>query len=186
MRFRLSTKPTWDELRARLVDEVPAAFPATSFTFAAAADTEPLVSWFEGPAEGSVAAVVGEVPGWKVESTMLGPDPDAPSGLKPLRFERSFSDAALALAVVRYQASGVRPFERSRPGAVDKLWAILEEDDPAVSGYPLTDAIRDLLVGAPDPPDVQWSDDPAERWAQKLAAIGYDRLWNQAYAAVDL
>jgi hypothetical protein len=185
MRFRLSTKPTWAELRARLSEDVPAAFPATSFAFSSA-DDEPLVSWHEGPAEGSVAAVMGEVPGWGCQSTMLGPDPDAPSGVRVVRFERSFSDAALALAVVRYQASGVRPFERSRPGALERLWAILEEDDPSSSGYPITDAIRDLLVAAPEPDGVAWSDDPAERWSQKLAAIGYDALWNQAYASVEL
>jgi hypothetical protein len=184
MRFRLSTKPTWDELRAQLVDGLATAFPATSFSLS---ESEPLVSWHEGPAEGTVAAVMGEVPGWACESTMLGPDPDAASGVRVVRFERSFSDAALALAVVRYQASGVRPYERARAGAVERLWAILEEDDPSSSGYPITDAIRDLLVAAPDPPDVTaWSDDPAERWAQKLAAIGYDHLWNQAYASVDL
>jgi hypothetical protein len=185
MRFRLSTKPTWSELRDRLAQDVPAAFPATLFTFSPA-DDEPLVTWFEGPAEGSVAAVMGDVPGWACESTMLGPDPDAPSGMRVVRFDRSFSDAALALAVVRYQASGVRPFERARPGAVERLWAILEEDEPSSSGYPITDAIRDLLVGAPEPAGVTWSEDGAERWAQKLAAIGYDALWNQAYASVDL
>jgi hypothetical protein len=183
MRFRLSTKPTWDELRPRLVDALVAAFPATPFSFG---DTDAVVSWHEGPAEGSVAAVMGDVPGWACESTMLGPDPNAASGVRVVRFERSFSDAALALAVVRYQASGVRPFERARPGAVERLWAILEEDDPSSSGYPITDAIRDLLVAAPDPAGVAWSDDAAERWAQKLAAIGYDALWNRAYASVDL
>jgi hypothetical protein len=184
MRFRLSTKPTWDELRSRLSEDVPAAFPSTSFAFA---ESEPLVSWHEGPAEGSVAAVMGDVPGWGCESTMLGPDPDAPSGVRVVRFERSFSDAALALAVVRYQASGVRPFERARAGAIERLWAILEEDDPSSSGYPITDAIRDLLMAAPDPAGVDAaSADRAEYWSQKLAAIGYDRLWNQAYASVEL
>jgi len=67
-----------------------------------------------------------------------------------------------------------------------RLWAILEEDDPSSSGYPITDAIAELLVAAPQPDGVPWSDDSAERWSQKLAALGYDALWNQAYAAVDL
>lgn len=183
MRFRLSTKPTWEELRSRLVEELDVAFPATAFELAG---DEPVVSWFEGPAEGSVAAAVGDVPGWRVESSLLGPDPDAPAGgSRILRFVRSFSDAAWALAVVRFQASGVRPFERARPGALDRLWAILEEDDPATSGYPLTDAIRDLLMAAPDP-EGEPPADPAEFWAWKLAAIGYDRLWSQAWATVEL
>lgn len=185
MRFRLSTKPTWAELRARLIDDLPATFPATAFDVAGAGDP-PLVSWFEGPAEGSVAALVADVPGWTVESSMLGPDPDGPRGVQVLRFARSFSDAVIARAVVRFQAAGVRPFDRSRPGAVDTLWAILEEDDPAAARFPLTDRIAELLVDAPDPAGVDWSDDDAERWAQKLTAIGYDRLWAQAWATVEL
>jgi hypothetical protein len=185
MRFRLSTKPTWPELRARLVDELPAVFPATTFEISPA-DATPSVAWRDGPAEGSVAGLVAEVPGWTVESSMLGSDPDGRRGVQVLRFVRSFSDRALALAVVRFHAASVRPFERSRPGAVDTLWAILEEDDPATSGYPLTDRIRDLLMAAPDPARVSWPDDPAERWAQKLTAVGYDRLWTEAYATVEL
>jgi hypothetical protein len=188
MRFRLSTKPTWAELRVRVLDALATAFPATAFDVAAA-DAPPCLSWRDGPAEGSVAGVVGlvgDVPGWTVESSMLGPDPHGPRGVQVLRLVRSFSDAALALAVVRFHAAGVRPFERSRPGAVDTLWAILEEDDPATSGYPLTDRIRDLLMAAPEPAGMSWSDDPAERWAQKLVAVGYDRLWSQAWSTVEL
>lgn len=184
MRFRLATKPTWPDLRARLLAELPAAFPTTRFTFSAAGD-EPLIGWHEGPAEGSVAAVVGEVAGWRVESSMLGPDPDAPPGQSVLRFRRTFSDATLALAVVRYHACSPRPYEPGRPGATERLWAILEEDDPASSGYPLTDAIRDLLVAAPDP-DGEPPSDPAARWAWKLTRVGYDRLWATAWATVEL
>lgn len=184
MRFRLSTKPTWAELRARILDDLPAAFPATPFEVSPAGDA-PSVAWFEGPTEGAVAGVVGDVPGWTVESSMLGPDPDGPRGVQVLRLARSFSDAALALAVVRFRGAGVRPYERSRAGAVDTLWAILEEDDPATSGYPLTDAIRDLLVAAPEP-DGDPPPDRAEYWAWKLGAIGYDRLWSRAWATVEL
>jgi hypothetical protein len=98
MRFRLSTKPTWDELRLRLVDGLVAAFPATPFAFG---DADAVVSWHEGPAEGSVAAVMGDVPGWACESAMLGPDPNAASGVRGVRVERSVADAARALAGVR-------------------------------------------------------------------------------------
>lgn len=184
MRFRLATKPTWPDLRARLLSEVPGAFPATDFAFSGP-DDHPVVAWHEGPAEGSVAAVVGEVAGWRVESSMLGPDPDAPSGQSVLRFQRTFSDAALALAVVRYHACSPRPYDPERAGATERLWAILEEDDPSHSGYALTDAIRDLLVTAADP-DGEPPVDPAARWAWKLAGIGYDALWAKAWATVDL
>jgi hypothetical protein len=182
--MRLSTKPTWGQLRARLVDDVAAAFASTPFTLSPP-DAPPSVSWTDGPAEGSVARVVGDVPGWRVESSMLGADGGGTRGVQVLRFARSLSDAALALAVVRYHAADVRPFARDRPGAVEKLWAILEEDDPVTSGYPLTDRIRDLLVAAPEPPG-DAPRDPAERWAWKLSATGYDRLWSQAWATVEL
>ena len=185
MRLRLSTRPSWSELRARLAAELPERLPDAAFTLAGPED-EPCVAWFEGPAEGSVARAIGDVPGWRVESARLGPDPDAARGLTPLRLDRTFSDRSWALAVVRFQASGVRPFDRSTPGAADRLWAILEEDDPAARRWPLVDAITDLLVAEPEPDGAPATTDPADHWAWKLRAVGYDRLWARAWATVQL
>ena len=187
MRLRLTTRPSWPELRARLAEALPTTFPSTAFDLADET-APPAVSWFEGPAEGTVAATVGDVPGWRVESVLLGPDPDAPRALTPLRLVRSFSDRAWALAVVRFQACDVRPFDRARPGAAEKLWAILEEDDPTAARWPLVEAITDLLVAEPEP---EGADGPpatagADYWAWKLQAVGYDRLWSRAWATADL
>ena len=185
MRLRLTTRPSWPELRARLADALPPAFPSTEFALSDDAAT-PEVSWHEGPAEGSVAAAVGDVPGWRVESVLLGPDPDAANALTPLRLARSFSDRAWALAVVRFQACDVRPFDRTRPGAAEKLWAILEEDDPTAPRWPLVEAITDLLVADPEPVGPPAGGTEADHWSWKLQAIGYDRLWSRAWATAAL
>lgn len=188
MTFRLTTKPTWAALRQRLSSELPARFPATGFDLSGP-DDEPRVSWYDGPAEGSVAAVAGDAAGWTIESSMLGPDPsDSPrSASRRLLLVRSFSSRALTLAVVRFRASNVRPFDPERPGSAETLWAILEEDDPATCRYTLIQTIVDLLAGADDPtgePIPAHGDTTtiAAAWSAKLERLGYDTLWNRAWS----
>ena len=177
MRFRLSTKPTWPALRPRVVEVLAAAFPGTRFDIAR---DEPRAAWCDGPAEGSVVAAVGDVPGWRFESALLGPDPDAPAGLAVLRLERSFSTRALAQAVVRFQGSSVRPYDPDRDGAPARLWAILEEDDPATTEYPLVRAMTDLLLDGYDGPA------DAAALSRRLQELGYDALWSKAWLTAAL
>ena len=175
MKLRLSTKPTWPALRARVVEALGDGFLVSG------GDEAPEIAWCDGPAEGTVAARIGDVPGWHFESTMLGPDPDAPTSLSVLRFHRSFSTRALAQAVIRFQASGVRPFDSARDGAVARLWAILEEDDPAAAAsYPLVAAMTGLLLeGYEGPAD-------ADALARRLHDVGYDALWSRAWLTATL
>jgi hypothetical protein len=185
--LKLSRKPSWPELRERVGSVLAAAHPDVRFALADP-DADPSVGWHEGPAETRVAELVGPLPGWSMVSAWLGADPDAgpPSG-PVLLLRRTFSERALALAVVRYRASHPRPYSAASDVARRRLWAILDEDDPARSGYPLTDAIADLLLASPDPDcGPEPVADPAERLARRLEAAGYDRLWNRAWASTPL
>jgi hypothetical protein len=177
--LRPARKPDWPALRATVVAVLGERWPAVAFEVAAA-DAPPSIAWEDGPAEGSVAGALGEVPGWRCESTTLGPDPDAPRGLTALRLDRRLSTAALAVGVVRFQASHARPYDATRPDAVADLWAILEEDDPADCPYPIPAAMaRELLAGWDGPAD-------AGALAARLRELGYDRLWNLAWSTVEL
>lgn len=151
----------------------------------AASGPEVVLRWEDGPASGVVAAAVAEVVNWPVRGA-AGPPGDA--GAPAVVLDRRFSDEALAVAVVRYQASHVRPYHSGDEAAVHGLVELLEQDDPARSGYPVPDAMAELLLSAPDPPDL---DDvtgpdpsPADRLASKLTALGYDRLWHIAWSGI--
>ena len=102
--------------------------------------------------------------------------------------DRSLSDRALAVAVVRYRASNVRPYHSGSEKAVAALTELLEVDDPGRSGYPVPDAMADLLLAAPEPDalDERAGPDPsrADRLAAKLELLGYDRLWHTAWSGV--
>jgi hypothetical protein len=176
----LRTKPSWAERRPDVVALLAEAFPATAFTVAGP-DAAPSIAWTDGPAEGSVSTALGDVAGWQVMSGALGGDP--PSGTTPLWLHRTLSVRALANGVVRYQASGVRPFDGDDPKARERLWAILEEDDPADSGYPLTDAMAEMLLAAVDP---HGPEPTASALSLKLQELGYDSLWARAWATVQL
>ncbi len=164
MPFGLKTKATWPELQSRL----RAARPDVEFVFA----EPPSVAWTDGPAEGSVVAALGDLTGWQVGSTALGAPPDA-----TLRLSRSLSARAVAVAVVRFRASSARPYSSERPEARERLWAIAEEDDPARREYPLVDAMVDVLLGAHE------GDVTADALSVTLQRVGYDALWNEAWAS---
>lgn len=174
-------KRPWPEVRATLEAAAGRAFPAAGITV----DDEPSVRWHDGPAEASVAEAVGELPGWRYAVALEGPDGAGAAAeddrRSPIWLRRTFSDEALAVAVVRFQASAVRPFDSTRDGAESRLRDLLDVDDPATSGYPLTDAMAALLLADPPAAD-DASPTRADAWSRRLTELGYDRLWNQAYA----
>ncbi|MBL8775697.1 MAG: hypothetical protein JNK12_07195 [Acidimicrobiales bacterium] len=174
-------KRPWPEVRAAIEAATSRRFPAADVTV----DDEPSIRWHDGPAEASVAEAVGELPGWRFAVALAGPDgAGAPAGddrRSPIWLRRTFSDEALAVAVVRFQASAVRPFDSTREGAEARLRDLLDVDDPATSGYPLTDTMAALLLADPPAPD-DVSPTRADAWSRRLTELGYDRLWNRAYA----
>lgn len=184
--LRIGTRRPWPDVRPAVVSSVAAAFPGAAIEV----HDEPALSWHDGPSEASVAGAVGELPGWRLLvalSDPAGAERAAEDGDRrnPVWLRRSFSDEALAIAVVRYQASTVRPYDSTRDGAEAKLRDLLDIDDPTSSGYPLTDAMAALLLAdPPDPDDVLPT--RADAWSRRLAALGYDNLWNQAYAEATL
>jgi hypothetical protein len=175
----LRTKPSWADRRDDIDRLLETAFPATPFAVSAA-DEAPRIAWSDGPAEGTVSTALGDAVGWVVRSAALGAEP-AP-GSSTLWLQRTLSVRALAVGVVRFQASGVRPYDGADAKARERLWAILEEDDPATSRYPLTDAMAEMLlaeVGASAQPT-------ADELAVKLRELGYDSLWARAWSTVAL
>jgi hypothetical protein len=182
--LRIGTRRPWAELRVELADALARELPGAPIEV----HDEPSIAWHDGPAEATVAAAVGVVPGWRLVMALSHPlDPDGghDDRRSPIWLRRTFSDEALALAVVRYQASTVRPYDSERPGAELKLRDVLDVDDPASSGFALADAMAALLLAAPPDPD---DDQPtrADAWSRRLTELGYDRLWNQAYAEAAL
>lgn len=184
--LRIGTRRPWPEVRTMVEASLRGAYPDVAIEV----HEEPALSWHDGPSEASVAGVVGELPGWRLLVALSDPDSvaqaiDDGDRRTPVWLRRSFSDEALAVAVVRYQASTVRPYDSARPGAEAKLRDLLDIDDPSSSGYPLTDAMATLLLAdAPDPDDDQPT--RADAWSRRLTALGYDRLWNRAYAEATL
>jgi len=175
----LGAKPSWDELRERLDVELADRWPATRWEIA-----DETVTWTDGPAESSVVEAVLDIPGW--QPIVEGRPPPDTKASSTLVLSRLFGDRALAVGVVRYRSSSTRPFDSAREGAVDRLRDILDVDDPGTSGYPLTDAMAELLLVLPwpgEPPEVP---SPADRWALKLEALDFNALWNRAYAEVEL
>ena len=172
------------ELAERLAAALEAELPGAGIDVAAAGGDVAL-SWEDGPAAGTVADVVAGVVNWEVRTPAAAP---TKAGAPSVVLDRRFSDRALAVAVVRYQASHVRPYHSSGEGAVAGLVALLEVEDPARSGYPVPDTMAELLLEADDPDDLDarsGSDpSPADRLAAKLTALGYDRLWEVAWSRV--
>jgi hypothetical protein len=140
-----------------------------------------VLAWRDGPAASTVAATVLPIVNWEVRTRAQPPERPGPAVL----VARTFSAEALAVAVVRYRGSSVRPYDSSDPAAVAKLSGLLEVDDPGRSGYPVVDAMAALLLDAPDPGvDLPLDASPADRLAAKLTALGYDALWNRAWSTV--
>ena len=177
------TKLGPDEARDRLAGALAAAFPSAGIEVRLDGGV-PVVAWHDGPAGTAVADVVASVVNWEVRSAG---QPAERAGAPAVLLERAFSSRALAVAVIRHQASHVRPFRSTDEPAVASLSALLETDDPGHSGYPVVDAMARLLLDAPEPDGLSVPGDatPADRMAAKLTALGYDALWAVAWKAID-
>ena len=177
------TKLGPDEAAGRLETALVAAFPTAALEVRLEGGM-PVVAWRDGPAGARVADVIASVVNWEVRSRGPGA---ARAGGPAVLLARSFSAPALAVAVIRHQASHVRPYASTDDGAVASLSALLEVDDPAVSGYPVVDAMAALLLDAPGPESLSLPDGatPADRMAAKLTALGYDALWAVAWKGID-
>ncbi len=141
-------------------------------------DGTPVVAWHDGPAAAAVAEVVAGLVNWEVRGAGVPPErPGAPAVL----LDRTLSDAALAVAVVRYAASNPRPYDSANPKAVETLGRLLEEDDPATSGYPVVDRMAELLLERGDREAGGPEASRADHLAAALTALGYDTLWRVAW-----
>ncbi len=179
------TRITADALCVRLEEALARGLPGRAIHVEAGSGDEVILRWEDGPAAAHVAEVVAGVVNWEVRSP--GATASKP-GVPAVVLARRFSPGALAVAVVRYQASHVRPYDSGREDAGSDLAALLDVDDPTRSGYPVPDAMAELLLAAPDPADLdeRLSADPspADRLSVKLDILGYDHLWHAAWSAV--
>jgi hypothetical protein len=141
------------------------------------------VSWTDGPAGETYADAVGDLPGW----TWMAGDPggDVTVAGPVLFVRRDLSELATAIAVVRFYGSQGRHWSSSEGARGRDAWrALTEIDDPARSGYPIPDTIAALLLAEPAPPGLPTGPTRGDALAAKLAAIGYEKLWAVAFAAV--
>ena len=144
------------------------------------------LTWTDGPAPSTVAAHLGDLPGWDLAAVI--PGFDAPPGPPPSRptvwLRRRLSEPALAVAVVRFQGSAGRPYWSGSKRDQQPFLLICDTGDPARSGYPMVDVLAELLLAEPqptgDPPRTLATEADALSW--RLEAAGYDRLWSVAWA----
>jgi len=174
------TKVEPEELRRRLsaalADELPGAVVEVRTD-----GTTAVLSWDDGPATSAVAGVVAGVVNWEVRAASAPAARPGPAVL----LERRLSDAALAVAVVRYAGSNVRPYSSEDPRAVERLGLLLDEDEPATSGYPVVDRMAALLLEGAAPEHAEGTAPGAtraDRLAASLTALGYDALWRVAWS----
>jgi hypothetical protein len=166
-----------EDLRRRLLAALAERWPDGGFEVRLD-DGTPVVAWHDGPAAGSVAGVVAGLVNWEVRGVAMAPErPGAPAVL----LDRSLSDAALAVAVVRFAGSNVRPYDSANPKAVETLGRLLDEDDPATSGYPVVDRMAELLLERGDPAAGGPDASRADHLAAALTALGYDAVWRVAW-----
>lgn len=173
--------PEWVDVRTRLVAAAE-RYPAVTFSIAGP-DDEPAVSWTDGPAGETFVDAVGDLPGW----TLVAGDPGGDVAVDgPVLFvRRDLSDEAIAVAVVRFYAAQGRHWSAAEGPAGRDAWrALTAVDEPARSGYPIPDLVARLLLDTPDPDGMSGGGTRAEVLAAKLAAIGYEKLWAVAFAAI--
>ena len=182
----LRRRPARDDVRRRAAEHLPARF---GIPFEADdVDGGPLVvAWRSGPAPSTVLDALGDLPGW--DAVAPPPGVDAPPVSSPaLVLRRHLSTRGLATGVVRFQASAGRPWSSLATRDHERFAAILDADHPAVerSGYPVVDAMVDLLLAEPSPPPPAPRELPteADELAWRLEAAGYDRLWAVAWSRI--
>ncbi len=174
------TRMAPEELQRGLVRAVASSFPGADVTVTMDDGGGPRLSWHDGPSGSAVADAVGEVVNWEVRVAT-----SSAGDARIVLLDRTFSDRALAVAVVRHQASHVRPYDSATRSAVESLSGLLDEDDPQRSGYPVTDAIAAMLLDTSPPPGFEPHLGPdvtrADHLSAKLSALGYDALWARAW-----
>ena len=166
-----------DDLRRRLAAALAERWPAADFEVRLDGVT-PIVAWHDGPAPSAVTEVVGGLVNWEVRGVGL---PAGRPGAPAVLLDRGLSDAALAVAVVRFAGSGPRPYDSSSPRAVERLVGLLDEDEPATSGYPVVDRMAELLLERGDREAGGPGASRADHLAAALTALGYDALWAIAW-----
>ena len=147
----------------------------------------PLVlRWAGGPAPSTVLTAAGDLPGWDAVAPPPGVAPAPDLGTTTVALVRHLSERALAVGVVRFQASAGRPWSSLATRDHDRFGAIVDVDHPAVerSGYPVVDAMVELLLAEPAPagPPPRPLPTPADELAWRLEVAGYDRLWAVAWS----
>ncbi|GAC1594810.1 MAG: hypothetical protein NVS3B21_17200 [Acidimicrobiales bacterium] len=177
--------PSWAEVREALQDAAM-RYPDATFEIAGP-DAVPAVSWTDGPAGETFVDAVGDLPGWTLRAGDPGGAVSVPGPVLYVR--RDLSDAALAVAVIRFYGAQGRHWSSSEGTTGREAWrAVTQIDDPARSGYPIPDTMAALLLDAPAPEGIAFpSGDTASRadaMAAKLAGVGYEKLWAVAFAAV--
>ena len=166
-----------DDLRRQLAAALAGRWPEATFDVRLDGRT-PVIAWHDGPAATSVTELVGGLVNWEVRGIRVPPErPGAPAVL----LDRSLSDAALAVAVVRFAGSNVRPYDSGTPKAVETLASLLDEDDPARSGYPVVDRMAELLLERGDREAGGPGASRADHLAAALTALGYDAVWTVAW-----
>ena len=178
-------RPARDDVGRRVGEDLPARF-GIPFDVVADDGRPIVVSWHGGPAPSAVFDAIGELPGWDVVAPPPGVEPPEATATT-LVLRRHLSERALAVGVVRFQASAGRPWSSLATRDHDRFAAILDADHPATerSGYPVVDAIVDLLLSEPAPPTAPRElPTEADALAWRLEAAGYDRLWAVAWSRV--
>jgi hypothetical protein len=173
--------PPWDAVRAGLI-ELGVGLPALDWVVSGPTDL-PSVRWTDGPGPGTVTAALGDLPGWTLVEGP--PASDLSTGGPVLHLDRTLSDTALAVCLVRFYASRGRHWHTTEGPAHQDAWrALTGADDPGRSGYPIPDEVARLLLAEPDPPELPVGPTRADELSAKLRLIGYERLWAVAFAAV--
>ena len=130
---------------------------------------------------------VGDLAGWEWRAVSPACSPSEPpdSGTNVVWIRRSFSPRALAVALVRFYGSKGRYFNTADERGREAFAQLCDVDDPAMSGYPIVDAIADALLGTTDPdPAAARLGDTVDDLSAKLHRLGYERLWAEAFKNV--
>lgn len=170
-----SSTPPWDAVRDRLQQVGGLAVSGP--------DEPPVAAWTDGPGPETVAAAIGPPAGWTLVAGPPGGDVAAAGPV--LHLDRTLSDPAVAVCLVRFYASRGRHWHSDDSPAHQEVWRTLTgADDPQRCPYPIPAAIAGLLLEAPDPPGLPGGPTRADVLSAKLAAVGYERLWAVAFARV--
>ena len=166
-----------EDLCRQLASALAERWPAAPFDVRLE-DGTPGVCWHDGPAPTAVTEVVAGLVNWGVRGVGVPPER---AGAPAVLLDRRLSDAALAVAVVRFAGSNPRPYDSSTPKAVETLGRLLDEDDPSTSGYPVVDRMAELLLERGDREAGGAGASRADHLAAALTALGYDALWAVAW-----